>query len=197
MNTSTEERLAGALKGVGDTLGPEDVSALDLAGARRGRSLFARPMVIVAAAAASVALAAGGVAVLNDGDESPRGARPLSQSPTTHEIRVFLCAKKSSSPTCRKRSATREEKDAVRRALKAEGVYMIKYESPREARQRFVDQFKNGSSVKVGDIPDSFLVTARTASVLREVTARVMGMPGVDKAVTLKEMGRSPYPESQ
>ncbi|KAB2350851.1 permease-like cell division protein FtsX [Actinomadura rudentiformis] len=187
MNTSIEERLVDTLKTVGDTLGPEDVPSLELGRAHGGRSLFARPMLIVAAAAASVAVAVGGVAVVRG--EGPLVERPLARPSGTHQVQVFLCRKTSSNPTCRHRNATQQQRSEVRRAITSmEGVEKVEYESLQDAWERFNDRFAGSAAkvdAKVGDIPDSFRVMTRTASDARKVRENALGRDGVDQVVIL------------
>ncbi|MFI0448822.1 permease-like cell division protein FtsX [Actinomadura sp. 6N118] len=187
MNTSIEERLVDTLKTVGDTLGPEDVPSLELGRARDGKSLFARPMLIVAAAAASVAVAVGGVAVVRD--EGPLAERPLARPSGTHQVQVFLCRKTSSNVACQQRNTTQQLRGEIRRVLtSAPGVEKVEYESLQDAWERFQDKFAESMAkedAKVGDIPDSFRVTTRTASDAQKVRQIVLGRDGVDQVVTL------------
>jgi hypothetical protein len=189
---ATEERLRDALKTVGDTIGPADVPEPRFAAPRRRLS---RPVLAVAAVAASAAVVVGGAALggvfAPSSKIAPLASPPASPSPsapTAPKITVFLCLKTSANPSCDGRKATGPQKQAIRRQLEAvPSVRGVEFESSTQALERFERRFRDSPWVdrmlKRGDIPESFRVTLAPGSDGRDAMKAVLGTPGVDTVI--------------
>ncbi|TDD79431.1 permease-like cell division protein FtsX [Actinomadura rubrisoli] len=183
---ATEERLRDALKTVGETLAAEDVPPPRFAGRRR--AMFSRPVLVAAAVAASAVVAVGGVtagAVFTSGEK----ARPLSPAREA-KVAVFLCVRTSSNPSCEKRDATAQQREAVKNLLeRLPQVRKVEYESKRDAYERFKERFGKDERflrLQPGDVPDSMRVTLRAGAKPKTVMMAVLGTPGVDQVLIEK-----------
>ncbi|MFC4912240.1 permease-like cell division protein FtsX [Actinomadura gamaensis] len=184
--SATEEKLRDALHALGATVGPSDVPVLDLDAAGKRRRLVPWAASLgVAAVAASVAIV---TAVWVD-DGTPRTAHRVEAlgAPTEGGVSIFLCARTSSNPSCRREDATQAQKNAIFQRLRSiQGVSKVEYESREQAYTRFKERYASNPgfvhSTKPGDIPDAFRVRADArarAVILRDV----FGLAGVDRVV--------------
>ncbi|TDD79029.1 hypothetical protein E1293_24570 [Actinomadura darangshiensis] len=189
---ATEERLRDALKTVGDTIGPEDVPEPRFATRRRRLS---RPVMAVAAVAASAAVVVGGAVlggVFPSGDApgplAPPSASPSPSGSTAPRISVFLCTKASANQFCEHKDATEPQKRAIQSRLEALAqVSFVEFENTRQARERFERRFESSPELsrilKNGDVPESFRVTLASVGDVGKVMRDMVGRPGVDAVI--------------
>ncbi|MGK5557196.1 permease-like cell division protein FtsX [Actinomadura kijaniata] len=182
----TEERLADALRGVGEILEPGDVPA---PGFGRRRRLARRPAMAVAGAALAVVAAVGtGVAVTGGDEPASRNVTLAAPADKGVWAAVFLCSKTSSNPTCSKGDVTPAQREEVTKLLKAmPDVRTVEYENQDAAYERFKERFRGSPSfaeaVKPGDIPESFRVRLDGVGGFSELRRRLTGRQGVDQVV--------------
>lgn len=105
------------------------------------------------------------------------------------EVTVFLCTESSRSAPCKNNGPTTDEqRGSIKADLQAMSqVQKVYYESQEQAYKRFKVQFENSpalvSSVRSGDIPDSFRVKLKDPEKYEVVASAVAGRPGVDSVL--------------
>jgi cell division protein FtsX len=148
-----------------------------------------------------VAAVIGGVLFTVD-DRSPTApetSQPALAPPSELDrMAVYLCSEKSSTKDCRGRDITDRQRQALHERLKSlPEVRHVRYESKKEAYERFTELFKDTpgfiAATKEGDIPDSFRleVSPGTAPEIKEA---ITGLPGVDMLVDETAIKRSASP---
>ncbi|MFB4303228.1 permease-like cell division protein FtsX [Actinomadura sp. NTSP31] len=188
---ATEERLADALRTVGETIGPEDVPPPRFTGRRR--AAFRRPMLLTAAVAASAAIVAGGAVAggaLSSGHENGHKTGALTVPAGEVQVEVNLCTRTSSNASCEGKEMTGAQRAELQRALKAdrrvrEAVYMTK----KQRFERFKARMESSgaptpSSGLPRDIPEAFIVTVARADA-KSVMQSYLGRPGVDTVIVV------------
>ncbi|WP_019629207.1 permease-like cell division protein FtsX [Actinomadura atramentaria] len=109
------------------------------------------------------------------------------------EVSVFLCAKTSSNPACRKQDATQQQKDDIKATLeKMPQVAKVEYETREQAYARFKDRFESNpsfvNSTRPGDIPDSFRIRLKDPQQYKGVVEPLISKAGVDQVINEQEI---------
>ncbi|TDE36079.1 permease-like cell division protein FtsX [Actinomadura sp. 6K520] len=109
------------------------------------------------------------------------------------EVSIFLCAKTSSNPSCKKQDVTDQQRQALKGQLdQMPQVSEVQYENKQQAYDRFKDRFAGSpgfvESTREGDIPDSFRVKLSNPEEYKAVAQAMLGQPGVDTVINEQEI---------
>ncbi|MDL4813763.1 permease-like cell division protein FtsX [Actinomadura opuntiae] len=182
-----EERLADALRTVGETFRPGDVPPPRFAG--RHRAAFRRPVLLAAAVATSAPVVAGG-AVAGGALSSGHKAGPLSAPVGEVQVEVNLCTRTTTNSVCNGEEVTGAQRTELERVLKAdrrvrEAVYMTKKQRYERFKARMNEAgARTPPSGLPRDIPEAFIVTVARGDA-KGVMQSCLGRPGVDTVVVV------------
>ncbi|TMQ92519.1 hypothetical protein ETD83_27075 [Actinomadura soli] len=182
-----EERPTDALDDERETGRPRDAPPPPVPDrASQPSAVLSRPLVMGALIGAFVLVmgivAVGGYLVV----DRTFGKRKAASN--ERRVAVFLCAKTSNAPHCRKEDATEQQKAEIKRRLEVmPRVRRVEYESREQAyanfRKRFADDKELLDGVRPYDIPDSFRLRAADPEAAQAVKDALAGVPGVDTVV--------------
>lgn len=153
-----------------------------------GRRTGSPRLLVLAALIAAFVLVMGGTAagayLVFDRTAGKDDAKPSSERTVT----VFLCLKSSGYPSCKRQTATDQQKDEIRKRLESTPkVRSVAYRSQEEAwtifKKKFADDKDLVGTVRPEDLPDSFEVRVEDDEAARAVKAALTGVPGVEAVV--------------
>ncbi|GLX01440.1 permease-like cell division protein FtsX [Microtetraspora sp. NBRC 16547] len=190
-----EERLREALSEAAATADLRSVRPLT-APSRRSRAQISRFVVVPAVLVAAVSL--GVFLLVRPAPPATTAANPVAYSMVQlslvgadswqDEVAVFLCGKNDAFPVCKKRAATEDDRQRIRKVLESlPGVESVKFESQMEAYEKFraanSDNSRLVDVIKPTDMPESFRGKLKQGADHKGVVRGVEHMPGISNVV--------------